>query len=435
MTSVEKLPKSANAKLKPETKTVETPADKTSEVLVSESQKAPFFPKKLIHMRFKKLGYLEAFLTIIIIGGVSTVLYLYTSGYRLNKDDKGVIDINKTGMISVKSLPDGAGVYLDGTLRTATNDTISGVRPGEHQLRIVKKGFVEWNKNLEVFEQLVTDITAVLVSQGPRLEPLTNSGAKYPSISPTLSKLAYFSFDSEKPGIWIVPLSGGGIGLFRSNPTVAIQDTIYTKYSLGEQIIWAPDEKSLLIKTPGNTYHLVNIETSTAQTTTKADTIIKQWADAVALKRATFVNTQSISQEVKDIALSSDAVWSPDEKKFLFIKTVGGELEYWVYDLENPIPIGEKAESLVFKTNALATQPKISWYSDSFHLILVEGDIAKDQKGSVSTIRIDGSNKTEIFNNTLYSDSVFSAPGGDKLIILTSFKSGTQTDLYTVSIR
>ena len=423
-----KLPKS-----KP--KIVEIPKEDISKVFVSEPEAIPFFPKKSMSIRFKKLGYLETFLTIIIIGGITTVLYLYTSGYRLNKDNKGVIDINKTGMVSVKSLPDGASVYLDGTLRTATNDTISGVKPGEHQLRIVKKGFVEWNKNLEVFEQLVTDITAVLVSQSPRLEPLTNSGAKYPSISPTLSKLAYFSFDSEKPGIWIVPLSSGGIGLFRSNPTIAIQDTKFTKYSLGEQIMWSPDEKSLLIKTPGNVYHLVNIETSTAQTTTKVDITIKQWADAVAMKRATFVNSQNIPQEVKNMALSPDVVWSPDEKKFLFTRGVGNELEYWVYDLENPIPVGEKAESLVFKTIASATQPKISWYSDSFHLILVEGDIEKDHKGSVSTIRIDGSNKTEIYNNTLYSDAVFSAPGGDKLIILTSFKSGDQTDLYTVSIR
>lgn len=424
MTSVSKLPDVKS-----------TLIEESPEVLVSESQKTPFFSEKLKNMKFKKLGYLETFLTVIVLGGVTTLLYLYTSGYRLNKDDKGTIDINKTGMISVKSLPDGASVYLDGTLRTATDDTISGLKPGEHQIRIVKNGFVEWNKTLEVYEQLVTDITAILVSQSPRLEPLTSSGARYPSVSPSLSKLAYFSFDPEKPGIWIVPLSGGGIGLFKTNPTVAIQDTIYTKYSLGEQILWSPDEKSLLIKTPENVFHLVNIETNTAQTTTKSDTIIKEWADQVALKRTTFINSQNISQEIKDLGLSSDAVWSPDEKKFLIVKKVGDQFEYWVYDLENPIPIGEKVESLVFKTNVSDIQPKISWYADSFHVILVEGNIAKDQKGSVSTIRIDGTNKTEIFNNNLYSDSVFSTPGGDKLIILTSFKSGNQTDLYTVSVR
>lgn len=123
-------------------------------------------------IKLKKLGYLETFLTIVVLGGLTTILYLYTSGYRLNNNkDKGVIDINKTGMISVKSLPTGASVSLDDELRTATDDTVSGIKPGIHALKIVKKGFVDWTKNIEVFEQLVTDITAVLISQSPRLEP------------------------------------------------------------------------------------------------------------------------------------------------------------------------------------------------------------------------------------------------------------------------
>jgi hypothetical protein len=85
--------------------------------------------------------------------------------------------------------------------------------------------------------------------------------------------------------------------------------------------------------------------------------------------------------------------------------------------------------------DANSPQPKINWYTDSFHLILVEGNVEEEKKGVVSLIRIDGSNKSEIYNNTLYSDKAFSTPGGDKVIILTSFKSGDQTDLYTVSIR
>ncbi len=388
-------------------------------------------------IKLKKLGYLETFLTIVVLGGLTTILYLYTSGYRLNKDkDKGIIDINKTGMISVKSLPVGASVYLDNELRTATDDTVSGIKPGVHTLKIVKKGFVDWTKNIDVYEQLVTDITAVLVSQSPRLEPLTNTGAKYPSVSPTLSKLAYFSLDSEKPGIWVIPLNGSGIGLFRTNPTIAIQDTPYTKYSIGEEITWSPDEKSLLVKLPGNVYYLVNLETNTAQTTLKTAQILKQWEEQLAEKRSIFISPLvNVPQEIKTLALSSNAVWAPDEKKFLFTKQNGNNLEYRVYNFETPIPIGEKVETLVFTTNMNNPQPKISWYSDSFHLILAEGDIAKENKGIISLIRIDGTNKTEIYNNTIYSNSAFSTPSGDKIIILTSFKSGGQTDLYTIGIR
>lgn len=388
--------------------------------------------------KFKKLGYMETLLTIVLIGGISTILYLYTSGYRLNKDkDDGTLDINKTGMISVKSIPDGASVYLDDELRTATDDTVSGIKPGIHKIKIVKNGFLEWTKEIEIFEQLVTDITSVLVSQSTRLEPLTNTGAKYPSISPSLSKIAYFSFDSEEPGIWVLSLTGSGLGLFGANTTTAIKDTLYTKYSTGQEIIWSPDEKRLLMKASETSYYLINLETNTAQTTLRYEEIKKEWEDQLSLKRETFMSNliEDVSEDIKNLALSKEVLWAPDEKKFLFTLQNGNNLEYRVHNFESPLPVGEKTETLVFTTDINSPQPKISWYSDSFHLILVEGDIEEESKGTISLIRIDGSNKTEIYNNTLYSDIAFSAPGGDKIIIVTSFKSSGQTDLYTVSIR
>lgn len=387
---------------------------------------------------FKKLGYMETLLTFVILGGITTLLYLYTSGYRINKGKEiGTIDVEKTGMIGVKSIPDRATVYIDGKIRTATDDTVASITPGKHDLKIVKKGFLEWDKQIEVYEQLVTDITAVLISQSPRLEPLTNTGARSPSVSPSLTKLAYFSADDEKPGIWVIPLTGVNLGLFRTNPTVTIEDTRYTTYSTGEEITWSPDEKNLLIKSANDVFYLVDLDNKSAQTTLKAEEILKEWGDAQKEKRKIFINNSlvKIPENIVELALSKDAFWAPDEKKFLYTKQNGNQLEYWVYNFEIPLPIGEKTESLVLTTDANAPQPKINWYTDSFHLILVEGDAEDEKKGTVSLIRIDGSNKTEIYNNTLYSDSAFSSPGGDKVIIVTSFKSGDQPDLYTVSIR
>ena len=387
---------------------------------------------------FKKLGYVETLLTLLIIVGISTLLYLYTSGYRLSRDDeKGTLDVEKTGMIGVKSIPDRASVYIDGKIRTATDDTVAGITPGPHDLKIIKKGFNEWSKTIEVYEQLVTDITAVLISQSPRLEPLTNTGAKYPSVSPSLTKLAYFSTDSEKPGIWVIPLTGVNLGLFRTNPTVIIEDTTYTTYSDGGEITWSPDEKSLLVKSLKDTFYLVNLDSKTAQTTLKSEEILEEWEEEQNEKRKLFIDNSlvKIPEEIVDKALSNDAYWAPDEKKFLYTKQNGNKLEYWVYNFEIPLPIGEKTESLVMTTDIESPQPKINWYADSFHFVIVEGDIENEKKGTVSLIRIDGTNKTEIYNNTLYSDAAFSSPGGEKVMILTSFKSGEQTDLYTVSIR
>jgi hypothetical protein len=384
---------------------------------------------------FTKIRFLDTFLTAIIIVGITTLLFLYTSGYRLSKGKEKVVDLNKTGMISAKSIPDGASVYLDGKITTATNDTIAGVKPGIHTLKIVKKGFVEWQKDVEVFEQLVTDMTAVLVSQSPRLEPLTNTGAKFPAISFTLSKLAYFSSDDEKPGIWIIPLSGSNaLNIFRSNSTIAIQDTKFTKYSEGKSIEWSPDEKQLLIE-GSNTFYLVDLETNTAQSIASANLTRQAWVDTLTKKRTDLIDKVELPENIRQLALSPKTVWSPDDKKFLYTVQVGNNLEYRVYNMEKPLPVGEKPETLAFTTNVSDVQPKISWYSDSFHLIMVEGDTAKEQKGIISLLRIDGSNKIEIYNNTLFSDMVYSVPGGDKVIILTSYKSNLQTNLYTIAIR
>lgn len=395
----------------------------------------------------KKLPLLEAVLSTSILLGVSTLLYLYTSGYRLVRDKKKPLEVRKMGMISAKSIPEGASVYLNGNLVTATNDTIAGLDPKQHTLRISKKGYVEWSKDIEVYPELVTDITAVLVSESPRIEPLTNTGAKNPVISPSLSKLAFFSDDSEKPGLWITQLSSTGLNIFRNGATAAIEDTKLVKYSDLNRITWSPDEKEILIEkvsevtTPPapqpqvEIAYLIDLNDNTAQSVYNPEKIRLDWHEVLRKKRADFLEKIDIPEQVRTLAMAEQTVWSPDEKKFLYTTQIDDTLEYRVYNMDNPLPVGEKTETVVFTKKTSEPQPIISWYSDSYHLILLDGNVMADKKGTVSLIRIDGTNKTEIFNNTLLADKVFSAPGGDKVIVLTSFKSSGRPDLYTISIR
>jgi hypothetical protein len=63
------------------------------------------------------------------------------------------------------------------------------------------------------------------------------------------------------------------------------------------------------------------------------------------------------------------------------------------------------------------------------------GNTSEENWGTISLIRIDGTNKVEVYSQSLHSQKVFSVPSGDKIIILTTFKSGDKTDLYTVGIR
>jgi len=378
---------------------------------------------------------LQTILTLAIIAGITTVLYLYTSGYRLQKNTDKVIDLTKTGMINAKSTPDSAGVYLDGKLVTATNNAISGVEPGAHSLKISKRGFVEWKKDIEVFPELVTDITAILISQSPRLDPLTNTGARNPSVSHSLGKLAYFSEDLTDPGIYVIPLSGINVNLFRSNPNLALKDTRVTKYSQGKSLEWSPDETELLLEGTNSIFYLVDLEKNTAQTTASPEELRKTWKNTILQKRLASMERLEVSADIKKLATSEEAYWSPDGMKFLLTTPYLDKIRYKVYNMEKPLPVGEKTENLVMEVASTELQPKFSWYPDSFHFVVTEGNVMEDHKGVVSLIRIDGTNKTEIYSNTLFSDQAFSTKDGDKAVILTSFKSGSQTDLYTIGIR
>lgn len=380
--------------------------------------------------------WFQTFLSATILLGLTTVIFLYTSGYRLTRNQNDVnIDLKRTGLISAKSIPDGANVYINGVLYTATDATIPALDPGQYNLKIVKNGFVPWEKDVEVFAELVTDITAVLVSQTPRLEPLTNTGARVPVVSPTLSQLAYFSKDGQESGIWIIPLNKGGISLFRSAPYVAIEDTAQTIYSNGESIEWSPDEDMLLVKAQNENYFVVDINAKTTQSTTAPELLRASWEQEKTLKRKDFLKEVTVPQDIYDIAVNPNTIWAPDEKKFLYEIETDTTHEYRVYNLEKPLPIGEKVDNVVISVNKEDPKPILTWYADSFHLVMVEGDIEATKRGTISLIRIDGSNKTEIFNNNIYDENVYSTPGGDKLIFLTSFRSNEQTDLYTIGIR
>lgn len=381
--------------------------------------------------------FIQTILTIILLFILTTGVYLYTSGYRVRRETTQKVDIEKTGMLSAKSTPKGAAVYYDDKVVTATDDTLSGLTPGKHKIKIIKNGYVPWSKEIEVFPELVTDITAVLISQTPTLQPLTNTGAKAPSVSSSMNKLAYFSKDSEKPGIWVIPLVQGAISLFRSDPYIVIQDKGKNMYSDGSTIIWSPDDKKLLVagSEPGKAAFLIDLQTNTSQSTSSAEALQKEWDTEVTKKRTDFIEKLDLPEEIKKLATKVDTLWAPDDKKFLYTEVANDSVNYKVYNLEKPIPVGENVNTVVMSLPSKEPQPKVTWYIDSFHLITTLMDPIEKNRGVIRLIRIDGTNYTEIYNGTLYSDQVYAVPSGDKLIMLTSFKSAGQTDLYTIGIR
>jgi len=373
--------------------------------------------------------------TIVGLTTASLAVILFAKGYRLSLPTK---ELKATGMISAKSYPEGAKVFLNGKLVTVTNNPITALNPGTYQLKIYKEGYFTWEKAIPVYEELVTDVDALLVSSTPKLEPLTNSGVSLMAISSDKSKVAYCTSTGEKPGIWILYLaSGSPINLFRTKSQLLLADTPKAAYSLAEALTWSPDDSELLIQMNEGGYFLAkgvgNSSLSLSPISNPSETH-KRWERDQLKKRLSFLETVTkkleIPEPILQAATASSTLWSPSERKFLYRKGAQDSVEYHTYSLEDPTPVGQETRdflTLRIKPESEETT-RFFWYSDDRHLVTLEQDHL------LSLIEIDGANKVAVFAGPLKSPEVTATPSGDKLVILTSFNPNLESSIYTLSL-
>ena len=81
---------------------------------------------------------LSFFITAALLFAVTYGILMFAKGYRPNAEDQA---IEKTGMVFIRSTPEGAKIFLDNELKAVTEDSIAGLRPGTHQIKLVKEGY------------------------------------------------------------------------------------------------------------------------------------------------------------------------------------------------------------------------------------------------------------------------------------------------------
>ena len=97
-------------------------------------------------------------LFFLLLGTV--IVVLYGKGYRFNFE-KGRPDFNGTGLLVATSVPDGAQVFINGHLTTATDNTIN-LAPGEYDVKIFKEGYFPWQKKITIKKEVVSKADALL---------------------------------------------------------------------------------------------------------------------------------------------------------------------------------------------------------------------------------------------------------------------------------
>jgi len=356
-------------------------------------------------------------MTFLLLVTAGTIFY--AQGFRL---DLGKRSFAQTGMILVKSLPDGARVLLDGELTTATDSTIGSLDPDTYHLKIEKEGFLPWERDVEVKAELVTKITAILPPVSPSLKAISQAGARLVTAAPSGTRAAFLSGDK----LYLLSLNSPFLGFLSTRPQEMAIETSDFHFANVTALEFSPNEDQLLLTTTEKARLFPTQSGAAAIAVSNPAALKTQWETLIKEQRAELTKTLEIPEEFTDLALALTSVWAPDERKFLYEKNEGGKRQIWVANFTDPLPVGEETNRMVLETTD--ANLKIFWLASSQHFIVLEG-------GTVSILDLDGTNKREIFSGTLAEPLALSSTDLAQVIVVTSISPNSPANLYGISLR
>jgi len=422
----------------------------------------------------------------VILGG--TIASYFIRGYRPDIS-RGILI--PTGLLAANSTPKGASVYIDGKLVTATDDTLNLV-PGQYEVKIVKDGYLPWQKTITIKKEVVKQTEANLFRAAPDLKPITDTGAQNPILSPQGNKVVYAVSNASlatKNGLWVSELASNGISLIKSSAKHLAHNQANLDWSKAK-LTWSPNGQNILAQFKADdqviSSYLLAADRLTGpdqlrDVTFRLSAIFADWERERQKELA--LKMLLLPEELQAIA-SQSATWltfSPDEKRLFYLATNEAEIpqdlaphpparsdqqetrrlvpgNIYVYDLledtnffivkaedinldwqklkpmPTPTPKKEtttgspKPETVNYPLTAIDFQFPFYWLATSRHLVYI-------QEEKINVVEADSTNRQTLYAGPFENGFVFPWPDGSKLVILTSLHSDSPANLYAVTIR
>jgi CDP-glycerol glycerophosphotransferase (TagB/SpsB family) len=419
------------------------------------------------HQRSVKKQVLISLSILILLITATILLILYGKGYRLFVQH-GEPTISKTGILNISSDPNGAQVFIDGHLTTATNNSLN-LTPGTYSITIVKDGYLDWKKDFQIQKEVVSNAFATLYPKAPSLQSISTFGIKSAILDPTGTKLAFniASRSALQNGIYVYDMTSHSFPILagQSSTTQIVNDTT-DKFSEAK-IAWSPDGTQVIANSATQTSPTYYLLSATSMNQTPQDitaiyqNILDQWQQQ--RKDKATAQLKSLKPAIQKFAKQNFNIlsWSPDGNKILYQasqsatipivikpRLIGDNNLYEQRKLQNgAIYIYNIAED--FNTRILESINKVctigdasctcdefskctiplTWMPDSSHLLYVN-----DKK--INVIEGDGSNMTTLYAGPFVDHYVFPWPDGSKLVILTNLENpNVLPTLYSIGLK
>ena len=399
------------------------------------------------HYEKRSLLIILSVFTFVVVGTYVTILF--ANGYRPNVQSHN-LTLDATGLLSATSKPKGASVYIDDKLITATDDTIN-LSPKDYFIKIVKDGYLPWQKSIQIKKEIVFQSDAQLFRSAPDLSPVTPAGAINPTISPDYGKIIYSVASASANidnGLYLIELNNIPLSLNKNTPRQLTPNYSHIDWSKAT-FTFSPDSHKVLASFTNNSQnYLLNLDNAInlsilTDVTARLPIIKAEWK----IQEQTIIQTRidQLPKEIRAVVSTESAQYisfSPSDDKILFLAKSNSSLpsnlispppaqstqvqtrtlqkdNYYVYDIK---------DDTNFLVGPLKTIIHPTWLPNSNNIVFIE-----DQ--SIKAIDYDSTNKVTLFTGNLKSDKIFPWADGTKIIVLTSAYQGSAENLYAVTIR
>jgi len=396
----------------------------------------------------KSLLIIFSVASVVLIG--TFLISTFARGYRL--DTNNGFKLKVTGLLSATSKPKSASVYIDNLLATATDDTINLV-PGEYHLKIVKDGYLPWEKNIQIKPEYVYQADAQLFRSSPDLNSITEDNIVNPVTSPDSTKIVYAVASSsavdKKPGLYLLELTEFPILMSRSTQKLLspnLPNLDWSKYSFE----FSPNSRQILATSTSKknpNIYLFSIDQSIDSknlfdVSSKLAQIKNDWQanrDEIVQKRI-----EKLPLEIRDAIATTSAIlsYNSSENKVLYQASSSAQIKenllatppptkstqtqqrllnkdsYYVYDIK------EDTNFLIGDTSI----SQISWLPYSNNLVFI-------QDKNIRVSEYDATNYHTIYSGYVSPKIILPTPDGYRLILSTSTIQDPSQNLYSITIR
>jgi hypothetical protein len=393
--------------------------------------------------------------TILVVGLVSLFVSYYARGYRLDWDAllQGSVQFEPNGILAIKSEPNGASIFINGDLETATDANLS-LPPGSYDVEVRREGYFTWSKKLIIEKEIVTAAYVSLFKNVPSLSPVTFSGAKNPIVSENGTKIAYVvpltKEGTDRSGLWTLDVVNLPLGFSNDPRRITDGDLDNASY------IFSPDERQILLTTVNGTF-LLDTGSFTPQAqlinvAARQAAILEEWKKERNIKDESMM--RGLAPALVDVLTdkSEAFIFSPDSSMIAYTASEAATLKEglikglpgsstqkeerelgkgrtYVYDIK------EDRNFLISETPVTLTNPEgkvipaLRWLTSSRHLLLAED-------GKITIMDYDGTNRQTVYSGSYVPPYAFPYSNSTRLLILTNLGATNSVgNMYALTVK